>query len=100
MAPHVAANTTNCSKTRAIEIGRRVDSLTYLGSLVNGDQNISEEITNRLIAANRSYFGLRRQFKSQLLSRKTKNLIYETYVRPLLIYAVETWTTTKIMKED
>jgi hypothetical protein len=95
MSPHVVANNLNCSKTGAIEIGRKADSLTYLGSMVNGDQNVSEEITNRLIAANRSHFGL----KSQLLSLKTKNLIYKTLVRPLLIYAVETWTTTKIVKD-
>jgi len=75
----VAANTQNCSKPLAIEIGvyifERVDSYTYLGSLVNGDNNVSEENTNRLLVANRSYFGLKSQFKSQLLSRKTKILI-------------------------
>ena len=41
----------------------------YLGSLVTGDRNVSEEITNSLIAANRSHFGLKSQFKSQLLSK-------------------------------
>jgi hypothetical protein len=49
----VAANTQNCSKPRTIEIGRysfeRVDSYTYLGSLVNGDNNVSEEITNCIV---------------------------------------------------
>jgi hypothetical protein len=53
----VAANTQNCSKPHAVEIGRynfeRVDSFSYLGSLVTGDSNVSDEITNRLIAANR-----------------------------------------------
>ena len=88
----VTANTQNCSKPHAIETGRynfeRVDSFTYLGSLVNGDSNVSEEITNRHIAANRSYFGLKSQFKSQLLSRKTKILVYKTLVRPILTYEV------------
>jgi hypothetical protein len=40
-----------------MEIGRynfeRVDSFTDLGSLVTGDNNVSEEITNHLIATNR-----------------------------------------------
>ena len=93
----VAANTQNCSKSCATEIGRysyeRADSYTYLGSLVTGD--VSEEIINRLIAANRSYFGLKSQFKSQLLSRKTKILLYKTLVRPILTYDTETWTTIK-----
>jgi hypothetical protein len=59
------------------------------------ETNVSEEITNRLIAANSSYFGLKSQFKSQLLSRKTKSLIYKTLVRPIVTYAAEIWTTTK-----
>ena len=92
----VAANTQIFSKPHAIQIGRysfeRVDSYTYLGSLVNGDNNVSEEITNRFIAANRSYFGLKSQFKSQSLSRKTKILIYTALVKTKLTYAAETWT--------
>ena len=48
----VAANTQNCSKPRANEIGwhnfKGVDSFMYLGSLVNGDSNVSEEITEVL----------------------------------------------------
>ena len=90
----VAANTQNCSKPRAIEIGRynfqRVDNFMYLGSLVTGNNNVSEEITNCLIAVNRSHFGLKSQFKSQQLFRKTKILIYKTLVRPTLTYAAET----------
>ena len=42
----VAANTKNCSKPCSIEIRRynfeRVDSFTYLGSLVTGNNNVSE----------------------------------------------------------
>ena len=59
----VAANTHNCSKPCTIEMGRnkfeRVDNCTYFGSLMTDDNNVSEEITNRHIAANRSYFGLK-----------------------------------------
>ena len=75
----VAANTQNCSKTCAIEMGRynteKVDSFTYLGSLVNGDNTVSEEITNRLINTHRSHIGLKSQLTSQLPSRKPKILI-------------------------
>jgi len=95
----VAANTQNCSKPHAIEIVRyefeRVNSFTYLGPLVSGDNIVSEEITNHLIATKRSYFGLRGQLKSQLLSRKTKILIYKTLMTPVFTYAAETWTTKK-----
>jgi len=61
----VAANT-ELQQTCATERGRhnfeRVDSFMYLGSLVNGDNIVSEEITKRLIAANRSYFLLKSKF--------------------------------------
>jgi len=94
-----ATNTQKCSKPHANEIRRhnfeRFDGFTCLGSLVTGDNDVSEEITNHLIAANRSYFGLRSELKSQLLSRKTKILIYKTLARPIFTYATETWTTTK-----
>jgi len=72
----------------------RVDSFTYLSSLVTGDNNGSEEITNRLIAANRLYSGLKSQLKSLLLSKKTNIFTYGTLVKPLLTHAAETWTTT------
>jgi hypothetical protein len=93
----VAVNTQNCSKTRAIEIGRynfdKADSFAYLGSSVNGENNVSEEITNRLMAAIRSYFGLKSQSSHSYF--KTKIFIYKTLVRAILTYAAETWATTK-----
>jgi hypothetical protein len=56
----VAVNTQKCSRPCTIEIGRynyeRVDSFTYLGSLVTGNNSVSEEITNCLISANRIIF--------------------------------------------
>jgi hypothetical protein len=82
----VAANTQNCSKPHANEIRRynfeRVDGFTCLGSLVSGENDVLEETTNNLIAANRSYFGLRSQLMLQLLSRRTKIHTYKTLVRP------------------
>jgi len=43
----VAANTQNCSRPRTIEIGRynyeKVDSFTYLVSLVTGKSSVSED---------------------------------------------------------
>ena len=95
----VAANTQNRSKPRTIQIGRYdfeiVGNFIYLVSLMTGGSNVSGEIPNCLIAASRSYCGLKSQFKSQVLSRKTKILIYKTPVRPLLTYASESWTMTK-----
>jgi hypothetical protein len=53
----------------------RADNFIYLGSLMTGDNSVSQEITNHLVAANRSYFGLKSQFKPQLLPRKTNKFL-------------------------
>uniref|UniRef100_A0A0K8SN56 Reverse transcriptase domain-containing protein n=1 Tax=Lygus hesperus TaxID=30085 RepID=A0A0K8SN56_LYGHE len=71
---------------------QRVDSFLYLGSLVTSSNDMSSEISARLIAANRCYFGLVRHFKSRNVSRSTKVLLYKTLVRPVLTYGSETWT--------
>ena len=51
---------------------------------MTGESNVSEESTDRLVAANRSYFGLKIQLNSQLLSSKTKILICKTLMKPIL----------------
>jgi hypothetical protein len=73
----------------------RVDSSKYLGSTVTHNNDISGEITIRLMAANRAYFALIKLLKSRLLSRKTKMQFYKTVIRPGLTYASETRTSTK-----
>ena len=72
-----------------------VDSFTYLGSLITSKNNVSDEIGKRISAANRCYFGLQKQLKSRIISRKAKTKIYKTLIRPVLTYAAETWTLTK-----
>jgi len=71
-------NIWNCSKPRTIEIGRynfeRVDNFTYLVSLVTGNGNVSEEITNCLTAAIRIIFGTKKSVS---------------------MYTTETWTKAK-----
>jgi len=34
-------------------------------------------------------------FKSRLLSKESKVKLYTTYLRPVIIYGCETWSTTK-----
>jgi hypothetical protein len=44
---------------------------------------------------NRYFHGLRKHFKSQLISKKTKMTLYKVVARPVSTYASETWTLTK-----
>ena len=45
--------------------------------------------------ANKGFYGLKRQFRSQFLSIKNKIELYKTLIRPVLIYGSETWVLTK-----
>jgi sorting nexin-29 len=68
-----------------------VQSFTYLGSLVNVNNDNFAEIKKRTLWANKSFYGLRRQFRSQFLSIKNKIKLYKTLIRPVLAYGSETW---------
>ena len=48
-----------------------------------------------MFQANRSYFGLSRLLKSNILSLTSKLRIYKTLIRPIATYGCETWTLTK-----
>jgi len=63
---------------------------------MNENVNSQEEIRERLIAANSCYFGLSTLFKSKLLSRRSKTTLYKVLIRPIALYACETWATTKM----
>jgi hypothetical protein len=56
---------------------------------------VSLEIQRRIQTANRCFFGLRKQLQSRHLSRSTKNIIYKTKLRPVLLYGSETWVFTR-----
>jgi len=45
--------------------------------------------------ANKSFYGLKRQFRSQFLSIKYKIKLYKTLIRPVLAYGSETSVVSK-----
>jgi hypothetical protein len=72
-----------------------VQSFTYLGSLINVNNDNSAEIKKRILRANKGFYGLRRQFRSHFLSIKNKVKLYKTLIRPVLAYGSETWVLSK-----
>ena len=62
-----------------------------MGSLLNVNNDNSVEIKKRILWANKSFYGLRRQF----LSIKNKIKLYKTLIRPVLAYGSETWVLSK-----
>jgi len=56
---------------------------------------VDKEIQRRILAGNITYFAAISLFRSRLLSRATKIILYETLIRPVVTYGAETWTLTK-----
>ena len=72
-----------------------VAKFIYLGMLISNDKSVEKEIQKRILAGNRTYFATISLFRSRLLSRATKILLYKTLIRPLVSYGAEAWTMTK-----
>ena len=75
---------------------QKVDSFVYPESQLNSENDISKEISRRIVAANRCYFALIKHFRSRFLSKSTKIKLYKTMVRPVLTYGSEAWAFTKL----
>jgi len=73
-----------------------VHIFTYLGSDINCNNDISAEIQKCILAANRCFHGMGKHLRSHLTSINTKILMYTVLIRPVLTYASETWTLSKI----
>ena len=82
--------------TTNISIGQytfeKVKSFLYLGATLNHNGTVTEEISKRIITANKAYYANIKLLKSSVLSRTTKLKIYRTLIRPVITYAAETWT--------
>jgi hypothetical protein len=49
-----------------------VQSFKYLGSVVNQNNTVVEEIKERIVAGNKAFYANQKKFQSKLLSRKSK----------------------------
>ena len=101
----------NQEKSKVMEIARRceledsvnidgmevevVETFKYLGMTVGKDGKMNEEINQRIGAANRCLFSLISLLKKRSISRNTKMKVYNTIIRPILIYGCESWSLTK-----
>jgi sorting nexin-29 len=72
-----------------------IQSFTYLDSLINVNNDNCAEIKKRILMANKFFYGLKRQFRSQFLSIKNKIKLYKTLIRPVLAYGSEIWVLSK-----
>jgi len=73
----------------------QVDEFKYLGVNMNTKNYMHNEIQLRISNANKAYFAMNKMLSSRLLSKATKEKLYTSYLRPIVMYACETWSTTQ-----
>ncbi|VVC46515.1 Hypothetical protein CINCED_3A024067, partial [Cinara cedri] len=73
----------------------RVQNFKYMSVTINGKNKNHDEIKIRLTAANKCYNGVTTILKLKQVSFKSKITIDRVIIGPVLLYACETWPTTK-----
>jgi hypothetical protein len=76
-------------------LGALMNLWVYLGTLISNDNSVQKETQRRILVGNRTYFAVISLFRSRILSRATKILLYKTLIRPAVTYGAETWTMMK-----
>ncbi len=74
---------------------KMVNQFVYLGSQLNTDNNIMDEIKRRITLGNRSYFSLLKIFRSKSVSWNSKCALYKSVIRPVVTYGSESWCMTQ-----
>ena len=72
-----------------------VNSLTYLGSILDKKGGVAADIRSRFGKARQNFGRLRPVWKSPKLKTKTKLRIFNSNVKSVLLYGSETWCLTK-----
>jgi hypothetical protein len=76
-----------------------VAEFIYWGRIISNGNSMGKEIQRRIFAGNRKYFVAVSLFRSRLLSRATKIVLYKTLIRPVVTCGAEVWTLTEEEEE-
>ena len=69
----------------------QVKHYKYLGSTINDNNSIEEEIKVRIALGTKAYYTNSKFFKSKLVTKYSKLKLYRSVIRPIVTYASETW---------
>uniref|UniRef100_A0AAV2J1Z3 Reverse transcriptase domain-containing protein n=1 Tax=Knipowitschia caucasica TaxID=637954 RepID=A0AAV2J1Z3_KNICA len=73
-----------------------VDSFTYLGSILDKYGGTDEDVRTRIGKARTAFQQLKNIWGSSTISITTKIRLFNTIVKPILLYGAETWRTTVV----
>uniref|UniRef100_A0AAV2JEM2 Ig-like domain-containing protein n=1 Tax=Knipowitschia caucasica TaxID=637954 RepID=A0AAV2JEM2_KNICA len=73
-----------------------VDSFTYLGSILDKYGGTDEDVRTRIGKAQTAFQQLKNIWGSSTISITTKIRLFNTIVKPILLYGAETWRTTVV----
>ena len=66
-------------------------SFRYISTIVNGNNTLEEEISERIVKGNEAFYANRTLFKSNLVSKNSKLKLYWSVIRPIITYGCESW---------
>ena len=72
-----------------------VESFTYLGSTIDKEGGVQEDVKRRIQKARQAFIGLRKIWASRSIQEKTKLKIFNSNVKSVLLYGAETWKANK-----
>ena len=87
-----------------IRVGRytfeEVETFKYLGITLANDGSRDAEVKEKVIKANRALHANKRLLRNKSIAKDTKIKIYNTLIKPVVMYAAETMTLTKKDEES
>jgi hypothetical protein len=69
----------------------QVDSFKYVGSIVNKNNIIEEEMKEGIMEVNEAFYVNKKMFQVKLLSKRSKLKLYWSVIRQVFTYACGTW---------
>jgi hypothetical protein len=79
---------------------KEVDTFTYLGSCINKNGKIQNEINERLRKASNFHHLVKGLIRNRDINNKCKIDIYKVYFKKILLYGAESWMCTERRKQD